>query len=473
MIINKTKIFGQYFTPFSLAADIVSATKYLYCQTPIDVLEPAFGQGVFLSALQSEDVHFNDFLGIEIDTELKKNISNMRLYNCDFTELNPDKQYDLLITNPPYTRHHLLEKSYKESMSTHIYDELGIRINGLAGLHCYFILLADKWLKENGIAVWLLPTEFLDINYGKQIKEYLLNKVQLLKVHIYDTNISSLFNNATVSSCVIVYKKAHPNISRKIAFTFGDSMKSPERQKMFSHDILSNTSKWLNLVNPIYNGNTQTGDCPCVSDYFSIKRGIATGCNKYFILSNEEITKRNLPLNCFTPIIENARNIISPIIESDEDGLPINQNLFVLDTDLSIMEIEHRYPSLYEYLLYGLDLGVQNGYLVGKRRIWYKQENRKPAPFYCSYIARNRNGNGFRFIWNKSNSIVTNNFLMLYPKQRLVEAINQHLITYEDIFEQFALIENHNLAKQSRSYATGLYKLEPSELCKVELNLSI
>lgn len=473
MIVNKTKVLGQYFTPFSLATDIVSATKHLYCQNNIDVLEPAFGQGVFLSALQSENVHYNDFLGIEIDTELKNNASNMRLLNGDFTELNPDKQYDLLITNPPYTRHHLLEKTHKESMSFNINSDLGIKINGLSGLHCYFILLADKWLKENGIAVWLLPTEFLDINYGKQIKDYLLNKVQLLKVHIYDTNSSSLFNNATVSSCVIVYKKTKPNINQEIAFTFGANMKSPEKQIMYSHNTLVSTSKWLKLLDTAPTGSERNSDYHCVSDYFSIKRGIATGCNKYFILSKEEIAKKNLPLCCFTPIIENARNITSPIIESDENGLPINQNLFVLDTDLSIKEIERLYPSLYEYLLYGLNLGVQNGYLVGKRKIWYKQETRTPAPFYCSYIARNRNGSSFRFIWNKSNSIVTNNFLMLYPKQQLVDAINQHLITIEYIFEKLALIESQSLSKQSRSYATGLYKLEPSELCRVELNLSI
>lgn len=62
---------------------------------------------------------------------------------------------------------------------------------------------------------------------------------------------------------------------------------------------------------------------------------------------------------------------------------------------------------------------------------------------------------------------------MLYPKQRLVDAINQNLITVEKVFEKLAHIESKNLVKQSRNYATGLYKLEPSELCKVELNLAV
>ena len=473
MIVNKTKILGQYFTPLPLAIDIVSATKYLYCQNNIDILEPAFGKGAFLSALRNEGIDYADFLGIEIDNTLNT-APDICLNVGDFTEILPDKQYDLIITNPPYTRHHLIEKEQKERMAIKIYNELGIKINGLSGLHCYFILLADKWLKENGIAVWLLPTEFLDITYGKQIKDYLLNNVQLLKVHIYNTNYNSLFNNATVSSCVIVYRKSKPNSKQDVVFTFGDSMNLPEKQIMFSLDILSNTQKWLKLIdNSVINTDKKEVDNHCLSDYFSIKRGIATGCNKYFILSKSEIEEKGLPLHCFTPIIENAKNIVSPTIESDENGLPLNNNLFVLDTSLSIEEIEHIYPKLYEYLLYGLKLGIPNRYLVSKRKIWYKQENRCPAPFYCSYIARSRNGNGFRFIWNKSISIVTNNFLMLYPKQKLVDALNHNLITDELIFEKLAHIASENFVKQSRSYATGLYKLEPSELCKVELNLEI
>ena len=113
MIVNKTKKLGQYFTPSLLATDIVSATKYLYSQNSIDILEPAFGKGAFLSALKKENVNYADFLGIEIDSTLNTT-TDIRLNVGDFAEITPDKQYDLIITNPPYTRHHLIEKEQKE-----------------------------------------------------------------------------------------------------------------------------------------------------------------------------------------------------------------------------------------------------------------------------------------------------------------------------------------------------------------------
>ncbi len=474
MITDKAKKLGQYFTPAFLAEDIVKATKHLYGVGDLSVIEPAYGQGAFLNALLNQGVSFKDFLGVEIDKALCNFSSEYaEILNADFTSLIPKKTYNLLITNPPYTRHHLLEAEQKKQMSLKIRNDLGLSINGLSGLHCYFLLLADKWLQENGIAVWLLPTEFLDVNYGKQIKEYLLNNVQLLSVHVYDTKTSSLFDNAIVSSCVIVYKKAKPLERQTVTFTCGNKMSSPTRSRQVSWRQLKSSEKWLKLLERQNTGNDIT-EKSSIADYFYIKRGIATGYNKYFILSKEEIERKGLPICCFTPIIENTRNICNPIIENDAKGFPlIKQKLFVLNTDLSMEEIKTCYPKLYEYLLYGIQLGVKERYLVGKRKVWYKQESRTPAPFYCSYMARQTKGKSFRFIWNKTDIIVSNNFLMLYPKPCLENAIKQNIVTFNDVYNALSVIENDIFAKQTRTYATGLSKLEPTELGKVELRLKL
>jgi len=46
----------------------------------------------------------------------------------------------------------------------------GLPVSGLAGLYCYFLLLADEWVQNQGISIWLIPNEFMDVNYGKTIK---------------------------------------------------------------------------------------------------------------------------------------------------------------------------------------------------------------------------------------------------------------------------------------------------------------
>ena len=112
-------------------------------------------------------------------------------------------------------------------------------------------------------------------------------------------------------------------------------------------------------------------------------------------------------------------------------------------------------------------------HLVEKRKVWYKQEARFPAPFYCSYMSRLKNGRSFRFIWNKSNVIVSNNFLMLYPKPQLENALRQRLLTHEDVYQALLHIQTDGFSKQARIYAEGLSKLEPTELGKVGFSLQI
>ncbi len=58
-----------------------------------------------------------------------------------------------------------------------------MKLSGLAGLYCYFIALSHRWMKKSGIAGWLIPSEFMDVNYGQAIKDYLLNEVTLLQIH--------------------------------------------------------------------------------------------------------------------------------------------------------------------------------------------------------------------------------------------------------------------------------------------------
>lgn len=470
MIVNKQKSLGQYFTPIALAEDIVHSSKAFFPAHP-SILEPAYGQGVFLHALKNEDVDYYDFLGVEIDCSLNNTYSK-HLINADFTKLQPSCQYDVVITNPPYTRHHLIDKEYKMNMLTTIERDTQIKLSGLSGLHCYFMLLSDKWLKKNGIGVWLLPAEFLDVNYGEQIKKYLINNVQLLQIHLYDTNTASLFPEATVSSCVVVYrKKACYEKTHSVSFTFGKSMSNPTIINTILAEELIAKDKWSVYFKEKEN-RKKISQGAKLSDFFDVKRGIATGFNSFFILSKEKVAQLGLPFECFTPIVENTKSLSSSIIEYDNFGNPMSLDRYVLNTNLSIEQIETQYPNLYLYLQHGIEIGALDRYIIKNRKVWYKQEDRQPAPFLCTYISRN-NTTGMRFIWNKGTAIATNNFLMLYPKNCLKKAIKESKVSLEEIFKRLSSIDADTLYTQSRDYATGLKKFEPSELGNVTIDLAI
>lgn len=86
----------------------------------------------------------------------------------------------------------------------------GIKISGLAGLYCYFLILSERWLAEGALSCWLIPSEFMDVNYGKAVKQYLLECVDLLCVHKFKAD-DVQFDDALVSSTIVFFRKGKPS----------------------------------------------------------------------------------------------------------------------------------------------------------------------------------------------------------------------------------------------------------------------
>ncbi|WP_323919046.1 Eco57I restriction-modification methylase domain-containing protein [Aeromonas caviae] len=478
---QKTKearnILGQFSTPFPLACDILAHTKKFYpSDEQVRFLDPAFGTGVFYSALNNAFLNekIEIATGYEIDehygvpsaqlwkdTKLNYNIS-------DFTsqeEPCEDEKYNLVVCNPPYVRHHHI-KEKKTTLKDRAFESAGVNLSGLAGLYCYFMAITHSWMKKDGIACWLIPSEFMDVNYGDEIKSYLLNKVSLLQIHRFEPE-NVQFGDALVSSAVVWFKKIKPNEHHNIKFTYGGEIENPSHEMFVSSDTLRAEKKWSRFpLSDIRNKD----DSPRLCDFFTVKRGIATGDNKFFVLTKDEIENMGLPLSQFRPILPSPRYLNVSEIDSDIDGTPdLEQKLFVLDSKLPIDKIKTLYPSLYRYLSIGIDSGVPERYLCRKRKIWYSQEARPESHFYCTYIGRtDENGKKpFRFILNNSKAIVSNSYLILYPKDILQAAIEQDPTIRNKLIDALNNITDKDMLDEGRVYGGGMHKMEPKELSNV------
>jgi len=474
---EERNIMGQFSTPNMLANDVLTHAKNIFPKRgKVRFLDPAFGTGSFYSALNNvfPESRIEAATGFEIDEHYGKPASklweetDLNYQLADFTKQDPpieDEKYNLIICNPPYVRHHHIN-GQKERLQAKALEAANMKLSGLAGLYCHFMALAHPWMKKNGIAGWLIPSEFMDVNYGQAVKNYLLNEVTLLQIHRFDPS-DVQFDDALVSSAVVWFKNKKPGKNLKVRFTYGGTIDTPTHEKDISVSVLEKEKKWTRF--PLSEEREESNE-PRLNDFFAVKRGIATGDNKFFVLTREQIESRRLPLEQFRPILPSPRYLNVTEIKSDENGYPeIENQLFVLDCKLPFDEVKRNYPELYEYLEEGVQAGVSERYLCKSRKLWYSQENRAESRFYCTYIGRSdKDGKKpFRFVLNRSKAIVANSYLILYPKPHLEKEIEQNPDLNEQLLEALNQITGKAMLDEGRVYGGGMHKMEPKELMNV------
>ena len=302
---------GQFSTPPDLARDIVRlALSFLPQGQAVRFLEPGFGTGPFYSALLGNvpELRIGIATGYEIDAQyIEPNTrlwgdKGLSLHLGDFTRAEPpDKEankYNLVVCNPPYVRHHHLSSLQKQELQAIVSRRLNLQMNGLSGLYTYFMVLSQAWMTNGGVGAWLVPSEFMDVNYGRKVKEFLVSRVTLHRIHRFDPN-EIQFSDALVSSAVILFANTPPSEDHPVEFSFGGTLSKPRISTTLGLNQLRKTPRWTHVPHQLVEHNNDISP-GTLADLFMIKRGLATGCNSFFILTPEQVRRYGLPAEFLT-----------------------------------------------------------------------------------------------------------------------------------------------------------------------------
>lgn len=459
---------GQFSTPYPLALDIMQYMRSLLGANDVSFIEPSIGTGVFYSAFTDAFASGGRALGFEIDPHYFTTASkfwqgtNLEMRCNDFLVQKADEQFDMMVANPPYVRHHHINNETKVRLQNFVQRQTGIKISGLAGLYCYFMMLSSAWLKDGGLSCWLVPSEFMDVNYGEAVKRYLLQNVQLLHIHRFKAD-DLQFTDALVSSCIVIFRNSKPTADQEIKFSLGGSINKPETVRNIGVSQLKAKDKWTNLFcEEAFIGKPEA----TLGDFFTVKRGIATGDNDFFILDKETIAQYDIPQQFLRPILPSPRYIKGDRINS-VGGLPaVERQQFLFTCNLPENVLKERYPKVWEYVRQGYERGVQKGYICSRRSPWYSCEEREPAIIVVPYMGRSETSNRlFRFILNDSKAITTNVYLLLYPKPQYARCMKDKTVLTE-VWHELNAIPTETLSRNGRFYGGGLRKMEPNELMR-------
>ncbi|PKU90114.1 modification methylase [Bifidobacterium thermophilum] len=455
---------GQFATPYDLAR---AMAEDLQSRVPSDshVLEPSCGTGSFISALSALSDSFT-ITGVEKDSSLSETAQRLwandscNIVNADFFDYasSESEQFDAIISNPPYSRHHHLSQSEKRFYSQLAVSFSGVSLSGLAGLHAYFLLVGTGMLKTGGIGSWLIPSELFSVNYGEPIRKFLTQKVTLERIHFFDPE-NLQFDDALVTSCVTVIKREKPGDGARAVFTYGD-FRSPRKTISIPLRELAALPKWQHLENYEEREN-HSGRV--LGDYFKAKRGIATGGNSFFIKTRDEWHNEGIADEWLSPILPAPRSFHLSEVTSDASGWPQESDIALLNIPRTASYAN--LPTPVRKYLDGCPEKIRGSYILRHRSPWYSIGNTKSAPIVCTYMSRS-DSTPFRFIRNKSDATITNAYLGLYPQTSMSEE------ELDSMCNMLNNIPSDVLINGGREYGGGLKKLEPRELMSLPLTSS-
>ncbi len=454
--INYRKDYGQFFTP-SLVASIMA--KWVTENKPRKILDPAFGLGIFYQEIRQLNLAYQwHFTAYEIDNNILsyldsiENHNNLIIFNQDYL-VSDINYYDAIICNPPYmrfqkfiNRHEILPK---------IEQQICKKLGGYSNIASIFLIKALQELKSNGRLAFILPFEFFNTGYGKEIKKMLIEK-HLLKQIIIFANEKDIFPDATTTICILLCQNDHLKQDIKITnINNTQEIKEISNISDYYHHQLNHTQlppqkKWTPIILSLLSEQKLPEGFCKLSEYGTFKRGIATGANDFFALNKSKIEQLQLNDNNVCLCITKS-NLIKKAIFTDKDiELLIKQDKPIYC--LNIKETNNQ--AILNYLKLGEEKGYHERYLTKNRQPWYKLEKREPAPILFGVFNRGR----LKVIRNFTNIINFTCYHGFYPNlfgNNLIDKLFIYLIS--DIGQDI-------IKMNKRSYGNNLDKFEPGDL---------
>lgn len=445
------KKYAQFFTPEPIAAFM---TEWVMQGRKgcAHILEPAFGLGVFSRALFQ--LHPDTSVtGYDIDETIfnyaKANFVakdySLQLRNEDYLDSSWEEHFDGVVCNPPYLKFHDYNNGrYVPIVNNH----LNTRLNGFTNIYTLFLLKSIAQLNESGRLAYIVPSEFLNADYGVEVKRALLASGTLRHIIIVDFT-ESAFDDAITTACILLCQNSDDeNQIRFSKINHIEELPSAlTNYQIYPAVRLNPEVKWKQY----YEECKTRQYCHLVpfSTFAKVSRGIATGANDYFTFNEEKKAYYNLADSCFLPCIAHSTDVKSQIFTlSDFEKLSAaGRNVYLFDGCA-----DETNPHVKSYIRLGEETGKNKRFLTASRSPWFSLENRKPSPIWVSVFNRS----GLRFVRNEAGVSNLTTFHCVYNISEIdTNVLFAYLVTglAKEIF-----LEN------SRQYGNGLIKFEPNDL---------
>jgi adenine-specific DNA-methyltransferase len=237
--VRTRKLRGQFFTPGQVSKFMANLLDINH--NTIRLLDPGAGTGILSAAFCEQilnndrtvnlniDAYENDpdllpLLGTVLDsckTELEKKGHNSEYKICEQDFILHNERcfrsldlfwaseecllYDLVICNPPYYK---LNKNSPQSTAM---MEL---VSGQPNIYPLFMALSASMVKSGGQMVFITPRSFCSGLYYRKFREWFLNNVQIVNVHIFESRNEVFGRDGVLQENIIIKAEKREKANR-------------------------------------------------------------------------------------------------------------------------------------------------------------------------------------------------------------------------------------------------------------------
>ena len=281
---NYLKNTSQFFTPYDTACKMISTINFksFINYDTLYILEPSAGCGILIVSLMLhilencnsiKKVHIDSYENdCDVSNILCNNLKHLKQFisensnlifsysviNDNFIEKNKNswteksnfKQYDIIISNPPY------KKINQTSDEAIIMENI---VHGQPNIYTLFIAMSLKLLKPNGIYTVLSPRNYLSGEYSKKLRKFIFSNYSLTHIHSFDKRsmfksvnqeviISTFRNNSEIEDVSISFNGYDPFLINFNSLIFDNNSLSILVPKKLEDILFFNNIKTLNYT---------------------------------------------------------------------------------------------------------------------------------------------------------------------------------------------------------------------------------
>ena len=375
---DEEKLTGSYYTPESVVRFMVdylgrNQQDFSY------VLEPSAGDGRFIKALQQTAGQID---AIELYEDKIKALQAaypspaVHIEQADFIgyALKSAKRYSLVIGNPPYINPKAMGKE-DISQARQLCKEEGLGPDVMQNLWVAFVIGACRVLRPSGAIFFVLPMEFLQVQYAEKLRLYLEKKFNTIHIISFQKFI---FPEIEQEVCLVYLTNQAQSSPHILYHIYQDA---DQRQPVRTNIIQKNKplQKWSNAIltdAEITLLKKCAAEYTAVSETGTIAPGIVTGGNQYFILRASQVEKYHCEAYVL-PILQKS-SLVSDFTMMIDDA--VMAKLRSGDKPMYLLDLSRREeplpPSLLEYLTWAGDqkirgVALRDRYKCANRTPWY------------------------------------------------------------------------------------------------------